>query len=233
MTGNARGANAAPADGVYDGLVNQPLLALLGEVRAGTRVLDVGCGTGANARWLGERGAEVWGITASEKEAALARSVCRGVTVCDLDEALPASLTGPFDVLLLSHVLEHLADPAATLRALATRLTPGGRAAIAVPNMAVYDVRWRLARGQWPRERVGAFDETHRQFWTHETASTMLSATPFRLLRREPDAQPMIALARVAPRLAAQVRRLGARWVPNLVSWQTLLLAELPVDDRG
>lgn len=51
-------------------------------VEPGMRVLDIGCGWGAMAKFAAERyGAEVVGITVSEEQAKLAREVCRGLPV--------------------------------------------------------------------------------------------------------------------------------------------------------
>jgi SAM-dependent methyltransferase len=52
-------------------------------------------------------------------------------------EALPAKVAGmQFDVVLLSHVLEHCIDPAAALRNVKRLLAPGGTAIIEAPNSA-------------------------------------------------------------------------------------------------
>lgn len=209
---------------VYDGVVNEALLALL-PTRPG-RVLDVGCGTGANARRLRELGHEVWGLTMNADEARLAKAWCRDVLVANLDDDLPSHLPSQFDALLLSHVLEHLVDPSRTLSALAALLVPKGVAAIAVPNMAAYELRLRFLRGDWTREDLGAMDRTHRQFWSFETAPEVLKGTPLRLVERRGDAAPMSSLARVAPGVVGWLRSRGASRWPNLVCWQTLLLAE-------
>jgi SAM-dependent methyltransferase len=52
-------------------------------------------------------------------------------------EALPAAIGGrKFDVVLLSHVLEHCIDPAAALSNVKSLLAPGGTAILEVPNNA-------------------------------------------------------------------------------------------------
>lgn len=51
-------------------------------LRAGMRVLDIGCGWGSFARFAAERyGASVTGVTISREQAALARDNCRGLPV--------------------------------------------------------------------------------------------------------------------------------------------------------
>ena len=83
-------------------------------------VAEIGCGDGALLAELGARGlsGELHGFEVSEEAARLARS--RGVpglaevTVYD-GSSLPAD-DGAFDLAILSHVLEHVPDPAALLR---------------------------------------------------------------------------------------------------------------------
>lgn len=94
---------------------------------SGKRILDFGCGNG--------------GFLIRVK------SVAETVMGVDLENALvphfrehgiPFSqsleLAGPFDVITLFHVLEHLKDPMATLLELKGLLAPGGQILIEVPN---------------------------------------------------------------------------------------------------
>jgi SAM-dependent methyltransferase len=49
---------------------------------------------------------------------------------------------GPYDLVALVHVFEHLADPVAALGALARLLAPGGRLVLLYPNPAALAARW-------------------------------------------------------------------------------------------
>jgi SAM-dependent methyltransferase len=210
---------------VYRNHGNPALLALVPpRARA---VLDVGCGAGDNARLLAARGLRVTGVTFSPEEAHLASQFCETVHVVDLErDALPIAERA-FDVLLLSHVLEHLADPPATLRRLAPALAPGGCALIALPNMAHWRMRVRMAAGDWRRQDHGPMDRTHLHFYSFDTAPRLLDDTPFRLelhLAGDPAA-PMWPLRRLAPSLCARADALTGRLRPNLVAIQTLIRA--------
>jgi SAM-dependent methyltransferase len=83
-------------------------------------VAEIGCGDGALLAELGARGlaGELHGFEVSEEAARMARGRgapgLTGVTVFD-GERLPVD-DDSFDVALLSHVLEHVPDPAALLR---------------------------------------------------------------------------------------------------------------------
>jgi SAM-dependent methyltransferase len=88
--------------------------------RAGLRpasVVEVGCGDGALLTALGARGlagGELHGFEVSEEAARIARE--RGLSVAVYDgERLP-SRDGEFDLAVLSHVLEHVPEPADLLR---------------------------------------------------------------------------------------------------------------------
>jgi SAM-dependent methyltransferase len=58
----------------YSGVEEPALAALAARVPAGGRVLDVGCGVGRHARWLGGRGIEVDPIDLSQEMVAVARA---------------------------------------------------------------------------------------------------------------------------------------------------------------
>jgi 2-polyprenyl-3-methyl-5-hydroxy-6-metoxy-1,4-benzoquinol methylase len=96
-------------DRVYANAGNPALLALIPATPG--RILDCGCGAGDNARLLSQRGWRVTGITLSEAERGLASSYCEAVHVADLDLGLPETLPCGYDVVLMSHVLEHLVHP--------------------------------------------------------------------------------------------------------------------------
>ena len=210
----------------YNAFVNHALLSLV--PRECRKVLDVGCGTGANAKAFRDRGGSVWGITCSEEEAKLASAFCDKVYLADLDIAVPSDLPDDLDLLFMSHVLEHLRRPAETLTKLCTRLRAGGYAAIAVPNMAYWPLRERLLKGDWHRTDEGAFDRTHLQFWSFETAPQVLQRTGLQLIAHTCEAvQTPFPLRSLLPNSVTElIDRIQATRFANTFGWQTLLLAQ-------
>lgn len=191
-------------------------------------VLDVGCGAGDNARLLSASGIKVWGATASEAEAQIARNFCEQVWTGDLEtESLPFPRDF-FDVLLFSHVLEHFVHPERVLDRLSSHLKRGGIIAAAVPNMANFRCRWRLLKGDWRREDAGPFDRTHYQFWSYETFERVFKSANLEVVSKHPGQTsiPLWPLRRWLPRKAAGLldRSVGGQF-PNLFSDQVLVIA--------
>jgi 2-polyprenyl-6-hydroxyphenyl methylase/3-demethylubiquinone-9 3-methyltransferase len=98
---------------------------------AGKRVLDVGCGGGILSESMAALGAQVTGIDLSEKPLGVARLHLyesglkvdyRQIAAEELAAAEPAS----FDVVTCLEMLEHVPDPASTVRACASLVKPGG-----------------------------------------------------------------------------------------------------------
>lgn len=98
----------------------------------GKRVLDVGCGGGILAESMAARGARVTGIDLSAAALSVARLhlLESGEQVEYLDiaaEAMAAQSPGQFDVVTCLEMLEHVPDPASTVRACCELVRPGGK----------------------------------------------------------------------------------------------------------
>ena len=97
---------------------------------AGLRILDIGCGGGLVTEPLARLGATVTGIDAADSSIAVARAHARGMDLeIDYRSAAAEELAAAgerFDAVLALEVVEHVADRAPFLEAVATLVRPGG-----------------------------------------------------------------------------------------------------------
>ena len=218
------------ADDVYSNAGNSPLIGMMPE---GVRtVLDVGCGAGDNARMLLRRfpNATIEGITLAHAEAAAAREVIGTIHVADIETDDYPFLRGrQFDIVLCSHVLEHLRAPDLALKRLAAHVAPGGYILVALPNVVEWRTRARIMLGKFEYAQSGILDATHLRFFTWPTAAKLLrDALPeFAIVEKKADGSvPLWFLRRLAPkRIAQAIDREGCRRYPNLFGAQMIFLA--------
>jgi 2-polyprenyl-3-methyl-5-hydroxy-6-metoxy-1,4-benzoquinol methylase len=138
------------------------------------RVLDIGCATGALLEKLASGGWDCAGVEISPS-AAYARQK-RGLDVRNvpLEECrFPAA---SFDLVLASHVIEHLNDPAALLTEVRRVLSPGGYFLVTTPNISGFQAK--LFRDRW---RSAIFD--HLYLFSVKTLSRLLTEKGFEIQR--------------------------------------------------
>jgi 2-polyprenyl-3-methyl-5-hydroxy-6-metoxy-1,4-benzoquinol methylase len=104
------------------------------------RVLDVGCGTGLNARMLRDMGHTVIGIDLSPVAIEKLRAAGFEGHVCDVVEGLPFD-DESFDFIYASEVIEHLSDTERFLSELERVLKADGTLLLSTPNSAFWPFR--------------------------------------------------------------------------------------------
>jgi 2-polyprenyl-6-hydroxyphenyl methylase/3-demethylubiquinone-9 3-methyltransferase len=106
-------------------------LARLAGGLAGKRVVDVGCGGGILTESMAAQGAHVTGIDLGEKPLKVAslHKLESGLEIeyrlCSV-ESFAAERPGAFDIVTCMEMLEHVPDPASSVRACAQLVKPGG-----------------------------------------------------------------------------------------------------------
>jgi SAM-dependent methyltransferase len=117
-----------------------PALSAWGVVVGGKRVLEVGCGDGGCAAAFARAGARVSAFDIDARlvdiAAALDRRENTSVRLCvgDVGDATaPFWDDGPFDVVLMRDVVEHIADLVGALANVRARLAPGGVVFVVFP----------------------------------------------------------------------------------------------------
>jgi len=111
---------------------------LIGRDTEAPRILDFGCGDGALLRVARGFGFDATGIDVSASRSGQALN--DGYRIHHDLQALDAADSAPFDAIVLSQILEHVADPHGLLAALEARLAPEGVLFVAVPDTAGVEV---------------------------------------------------------------------------------------------
>jgi SAM-dependent methyltransferase len=188
--------------------------------------IDLGCGSGAFGAELKRfRSCWVTGVTVSQEEAQVAGTQLDEVVVMDLEEFEPPS-SRAFDLLICSHVLEHLRDPADVLRRLRRVAAPGATLLVALPNVLHWRQRLSFLQGHFRYTDGGLMDRTHYRFFDWATAADLVAAGGWSLKTRRAQGH-FPALWRV-PGLGRVLDRWAENLVPGLAGDQFLLECQLP-----
>ncbi len=161
----------------------------------GRTLLDIGCGDGAFLRQAQACGWQVEGIDPDPQAAA--EGLRRGVQIRTGGLETLAQREAAFDVITLSHVIEHLHDPAAALADCHRLLRPGGQLWIATPNIdsgghALFGRHWR-----------GLETPRHLVLFNEASLRRLLREAGFRGVQRRPSQLPEpFMLARSSQALA-------------------------------
>jgi SAM-dependent methyltransferase len=173
------------------------------------KVLDAGCATGALLNMLRDRGWETAGVEISPAAAYARRERNLDVKNLPLEESrFPG---GYFDLVLASHLIEHLNDPGGFVREAYRITAPGGRFFVTTPNIA--GLQARLFRSRW---RSAIFD--HLYLFSVKTLSRLLREqgfTPERIVTWGGLA------AGIAP---ARIKALADRWAKRFGFGDVMLI---------
>jgi len=135
-------------------------------------VLDVGCGRGNLLRELSRLGCSCHGVERGDfpldehlEDVQFYKQDMESIDFAD----------NSFDIVIIWHVLEHLNDPAQTIRTIQRIMRPGGLFVIAVPNFGSFQAK--VFKRYWfhldlPR---------HTYHFSHETLAPYLDARHFKI----------------------------------------------------
>ena len=146
-------------------------------IKPGSRVLDIGCGTGANLKYLVEKNNIIAeGIDVSSTAVAAAQN--RGIKawVADVTQDKFRVNEG-YDYIIISELLEHLPKPEDLL--LKIRNSFKSNLILSVPNIGLYKHRLRLFLGRFPVQWAFHPGE-HLRFWTLKDFKLWLDQLGFR-----------------------------------------------------
>jgi 2-polyprenyl-6-hydroxyphenyl methylase/3-demethylubiquinone-9 3-methyltransferase len=170
---------------------------------AGTRVFEIGCGSGATAGMLAELGYSVTAIDPSSSGINLASRAYPHVSFAErsaYDDL--AKEFGSFPVVVSLEVIEHCFYPRKYADAVFSLLEPGGVAIISTPFHGYFKNLALAVAGKFDFHWSPLWDGGHIKFWSENTLSALLKERGFsevyfvRVGRIPPLAKSMIAVAR-------------------------------------
>jgi SAM-dependent methyltransferase len=205
---------------------------LAGRIPRDSRVLEIGCGSGAIIAILKEvTGAVVIGVEPDSERAQKAQE--RGLTV--VNAYFSPEITkeyGPFDFVVFADVLEHLPNPAYIVFLAKEVLKPHGAILASVPNAAHLYSRVDLLRGIFRYDECGIMDATHLRWFTRDSIKRFFERLGFEVVYQDYTVFSTISEYRTCkpfrwlePKLRTAVLRRLAKWKPGLFAVQHIVEA--------
>lgn len=185
------------------------------------RVLDIGSGAGLQLEELTALGWDPWGV---EPKADLARRTAERLGLPE-DRILPGTAEDAdfpeqsFELVTMSHVLEHVHDPRSVLEDVSRWLVPNGRLRLWLPDFGSLEARGfgRLWQGlDLPR---------HLYHFSKETLAALLRETGFSIERAIPQCQGNMLTGSVTYAVDALRRRAPVYREPRALHYALLPVA--------
>ena len=143
-------------------------------------VLDAGCGNGALAGYLAERGFQVTGVDASVSGIDIARTKFPDIPfeVGSFDEPPPE---GRFDAVCSTEVIEHLYSPHLLASYSFAALKPGGVLIISTPYHGYLKNLAIALLDKWDAHHTALWHGGHIKFWSRATLTSLLESAGFQV----------------------------------------------------
>lgn len=211
------GTKYVPQPGNYSNSFNQ---FIYNEIFSDETCLDVGCWTGnLGEKLIKGKNCTVDGLDVNRQALLSAkRKGYRFTYLINLnDETVDlAKIHNKYHIIIFADILEHLINPDYILNAFVSKISPGGRIVISVPNVAFLLNRYELFLGRWKYREFGTLDKTHLRFFTINTIIELVEKSGYNILGVRPYNQFGI-LRHLAPL---------TRLFPTLFAYQTLIIAQ-------
>lgn len=181
---------------------------------AASRVIEVGCSSGALAREYKKLNAvaRYTGIEIDADYAALAARHCDEVLHLDIENADDAffDAAADCDCWVFGDTLEHLRDPWRVLQRIRGAIPPHGCIVACVPNVQHWSIQARLSSGAFRYEPAGLLDRTHLRWFTRQTLVELFRGCGFRVESGQPRIFEEPERDKFLPVIAAMAKAAGA-----------------------
>lgn len=151
-------------------------------------VLDVGCATGINGKYLIDKkiASQVYGIEYAHQMIDVALKNNIKVFQADLNDTASRnkilSDLPMFDYIICGDILEHLYNPDKVLLDLTKKLKPTGKLIVSLPNIAHIELFIQIyIKGTWPLNERGIFDKTHLRWFTKKDAFKLIQSSKLKV----------------------------------------------------
>jgi len=149
--------------------------------------VEIGCGQGDMLAALKQEGRvynSCIGVELDRDAAERARSVFDIVYAEPIEKII--DLLPMAGCLVLADVLEHLEEPWQMLQTIKTKLAQDGVVYASIPNVAYYEVSWRLLwNGTFTYTDTGILDRTHLRFFTKPGMEELFTQAGLRIKRMD------------------------------------------------
>ena len=152
-------------------------------IKKGSKILDLGCASGAIGKILGQD-YRVYGVEYSSKYFKQARKNCYKLYQIDLNNfsQLNKIKEKDFDMLIFADVLEHLVAPDLLLSTLLKKLKSNGYLLISLPNVAQLPYRIKHLFGNFDYQKCGVMDQSHLHFYSLKSAQKLIKESHLKII---------------------------------------------------
>lgn len=157
-------------------------------VKAGAKVLDVGCACGTLACALALKKCELHGFEYNPASVKICQNshIFTSISLYDLNTLTHNDFPhyfSEFDYIICADVLEHLIEPQRVLEELLCFLKPSGKIIISLPNVAHASIKTNLLLNDFSYTEMGILDKTHLHFYTYSSIADLLNLCKIKITK--------------------------------------------------
>lgn len=191
-------------------------------IPAGSKVLEVGCGSGTLANLLSIwKKCHVYCVDKEPKMLGIAKNKCVEILNMDIETTELPYENEYFDCIILGNVLEHMKEPTMVLTSLKKHLSENGFLIYSVPNIVNWHSRMTIFFGKFEYADSGVFDVSHLRFYNLNSAKKLAL-----------DAGYTIISLDVTPSIYFFKKKLNFLWYGLAVLWKNLFADEFIIQAK-